>query len=248
MQPTTSTTNGTPDGATAGATPGTRSDQAGRTRWTGSRVISVLAGAVLGFCSLVLLTVGGVAASIAADDGYVDLGAPEHTYRAHGYAITSDSANWRTEWFGSLGAVRIRVASAGSGPIFVGTAKPDGVHSYLRGVEHTTVHTKTGHGPRRTKHRGDAPSSPPAKALHWTARASGAGIQALHWDAQTAGQQILVAMNADGSPDVRARVVSSAVTIPALPWVAAGALAGGVILLAGAVVLVVRPIRRVRVR
>jgi hypothetical protein len=50
-------------------------------------------------------------------------------------------------------------------------------------------------------------------------------------------------MNADGSAPVSVHV-SVAATLPALPWIAAGLLAGGVIALAGGVLLLVIPIRR----
>lgn len=190
----------------------------------------------------------GIAASIAADDGYIDLGAGGHTYSSRGYAVTSDTANWRTEWFGALGKVRFRAAPAGSGPIFVGTAKPEAVHRYLDGVERTTVHKNTGHGNKRTQHSGNPPESQPAKALRWTASSTGTATQSLRWDAQSAGEQVLVTMNADGSAGVRARIVSSAVTVPALPWIAAGALVAGIILLAGGIALIIRPVRRARAR
>ena len=50
-------------------------------------------------------------------------------------------------------------------------------------------------------------------------------------------------MNADGSAPVSVHV-SVAATLPALPWIAAGLLAGGAIALAAGVVLLVIPIRR----
>lgn len=67
----------------------------------------------------------------------------------------------------------------------------------------------------------------------------------LNWNASN-GEQILVAMNGDGSPSVSGRVVSSAATLQAMPTLAAGVLTGGVVLLAAAIALVVQPIRRAR--
>ncbi|MGH3547015.1 MAG: hypothetical protein ACRDQU_02595 [Pseudonocardiaceae bacterium] len=91
------------------------------------------------------------------------------------------------------------------------------------------------------------PANLPAAAVDWTAQASGTGTQTLHWNTDS-GAQTLVVMNADGSPSVSGQVVSEVVTVPALPWIAAGLLAGGVILLASAGTLIVRPVRRARSR
>jgi hypothetical protein len=54
---------------------------------------------------------------------------------------------------------------------------------------------------------------------------------------------MVIAMNADGSRPVSMRV-NVAATLPALPWIAAGLLAGGVIFLTGGVLLIVVPLRR----
>jgi hypothetical protein len=50
-------------------------------------------------------------------------------------------------------------------------------------------------------------------------------------------------MNADGSRPVTVRV-SVAAALPSLPWVATGLLAGGVLVLAAGIALVVVPVRR----
>jgi hypothetical protein len=54
-------------------------------------------------------------------------------------------------------------------------------------------------------------------------------------------------MNADGSRSVSGRA-ESGVTQPSLPSIASGLLAGGVALGAGAVLLIVKPVRRVKGR
>jgi hypothetical protein len=58
---------------------------------------------------------------------------------------------------------------------------------------------------------------------------------------------MVVAMNADGSRPVSLRV-NVAATLPALPWLAAGLLAGGVIVLIGGVLLIVVPAQRASMR
>jgi hypothetical protein len=50
-------------------------------------------------------------------------------------------------------------------------------------------------------------------------------------------------MNADGSRPVAVRV-SVAAALPSLPWIATGLLAGGILILAAGVILIVVPARR----
>jgi hypothetical protein len=55
---------------------------------------------------------------------------------------------------------------------------------------------------------------------------------------------MVVAMNADGSRPVSLQV-NVAATLPALPWIAAGLLIGGIIFLIGGVLLIAVPLRQV---
>lgn len=205
--------------------------------WTARRLASVASGVVLAVISLGILAAGGLLAA-----GGVDVGLGAHgRYHTAGYALVSDGADWRTELFGSVGSVRLRAAADGSRPIFVGVAGGAAVNRYLAGVSHTTVHEGGG----MTPHAGAAPARPPALAVAWTAAASGNGVQTLRWD-RGGGRQVVVAMNADGSPSVGARVVSETATLRARPAVAAAALAAAAVLLALSVVLVGIPARRAR--
>jgi hypothetical protein len=54
---------------------------------------------------------------------------------------------------------------------------------------------------------------------------------------------MVVAMNADGSRPVSMRVNVGA-TLPALPWIAVGLLAGGFAFLVAGVLLIALPVRR----
>jgi hypothetical protein len=197
----------------------------------------VATGGVLGLLALGSLALGGVLAVGGVD---VDLGA-HGRYHSAGYALVSEGTGVRSQLLGTVDAIRVRAAAEDGGPIFVGLARPAQVRRYLRGVDHTTVDD----GGRTAQHEGAAPATPPATAVSWTARASGAGEQALRWDRDD-GEQVLVAMNADGSPSVSARVVSSTATLRARPALAAGVLAGGAVLLALSVALIVIPLRRTR--
>ena len=206
-------------------------------RSTAGRLASMVAGAVLALLALGAVAGGGVLAV-----GGVDLSLGAHgRYHAPGYALVSDSTDVRTQLLGTVDAIRVRAAADDQKPIFVGVARPAEVRRYLRGVGHTTV----GEGGDTVLHEGAAPATPPAAAVAWTARASGRGVQTLRWD-RADGEQVLVAMNADGSPSVSARVVSSTATLRARPGLAAGVLTGGAILLALSAALIVIPLRRAR--
>ncbi|HEX9358481.1 MAG TPA: hypothetical protein VF933_32305 [Streptosporangiaceae bacterium] len=58
---------------------------------------------------------------------------------------------------------------------------------------------------------------------------------------------MVVVMNRDGAPGLTVRA-DAGVTVPALPWIAAGLLAGGVLFAAGGVLLIVLPARRASAR
>jgi hypothetical protein len=201
-------------------------DRPRRTRRRHGRVGTVSLLAV----GLVLLVLGGVAATdAAADDGYVSLGAGG-TYETAAYAMATDSTDWH-QLFGLTGTVRIRVAPSRGGPLFAGVADPATAGRYLAGARYTTVHKQNGTG-SRTEHVGAAPGSP--AGVRWTVSSTGTGTRTLQWPAR-AGEQVLVVMNADGSPAVRGRIESVAVTVRGLGWIAAGLLFAGAALLAAAV-------------
>jgi hypothetical protein len=210
---------------------------AGRQRtWPARRVTGLLVGLVLVLVSLGLIGAGAFAAIAGSDGTYVDLGA-HGSYSTHRYGLATESTNWQSQLFGWAGSVRLRVASAGQKPIFVGVAASDALSRYLSGTGYTTVSEFTSDSVKRTDHDGTAPV-PPAGAVNWTAHAEGTGTQTLRWDASDR-PQIVFAMNADASRPVRVRVVSSEVTLDRMPWwVPAGALVIGIIvLLTGGVTL-----------
>ena len=66
--------------------------------------------------------------------------------------------------------------------------------------------------------------------------------QTLTWPDRS-GNWTVAAMNADRARPVAVRI-SVAATLPSLPWIAAGLLAGGVLLLAAGVILIALPARR----
>jgi hypothetical protein len=218
-----------------------------RAGWTLGRIASVVAGGVLALSALGLIAGGGYLLSEATSDGgWLALG--HAGYETGSYAVITEPEDWgeQSYVFDTVEKVRIRVTpSDASTPVFVGMARPDDVERYLSSVEYVTAHPASGYSVTYTEHEGQAPATPPAQAVPWTVQATGTGTQTLEFDAQEQrGDQVMVVMNADGSQSVSGKAESAA-TQPSLPWIAVGLLAGGVILAAGAVLLIVKPVRRV---
>jgi hypothetical protein len=219
-----------------------------RAGWTAGRIVSALVGALLAVCSLGLLGAGGVAvwASTTQRHGGIDLGT--WNYRSTGYAVTSTTADLYGAtggWSATrslLGTVQIHATSGGVSPVFVGVAPAGAAGRYLDGVAYDTVRGLAQHHALYTGHSGGAPVTAPARAGIWAARAAGPGTQTLTWPDKS-GSWTVVAMNADGSRPVAVRIGVTA-TMPALPWIATGLLASGVLILAAGVILIVVPVRR----
>ena len=213
--------------------------------WTGGRIASVVIGAVLVLCSVGLFGGSGVAlwAQTNRHGGYADLATA--TYSVPGYAIASEQIGLHlaTGTVSDLvGTVRIRVTPvSGTGPAFIGIAPADAAARYLAGVDYATVRGAVGDHGTYTEHAGSAPAVPPRQAGIWAVQAAGPGTQTLTW-AVRSGDWMVVAMNADGSRPVSLQV-NVAASLPALPWIAAGLLTGGIIFLIGGILLIVIPLR-----
>jgi len=225
-----------------GAAPGGRG-------WTPGRIVSVVAGAVLILGALGLLGAGGAAlwADTAARDGGGYVNVSSETYRTSGYAVASDTVDlhWGGGWYSArslLGTIRIRAESTAGVPVFIGIAPSGAASRYLSNVAHATVSGPASSTGWYAAHGGTAPAAPPASAVIWVAYAAGPGTQTVVWPVRSSNWTV-VAMNADGSRPVSVHVDVGA-TLPALPWIAAGLLAGGVVVLAGGIVVLVIPIRR----
>jgi hypothetical protein len=222
----------------------------GQAGWTGARIVCAVAGALLALCSLVLLGGGGAALWASAAQrhgGDIELGT--WTYRSDGYALagsTADMFGATRGWPGPrslLGTVRIRVTSgSGAGPVFAGIAPAGAARRYLAGIGYDTVRGIVQHHVTYAGHSGGAPGVAPVRAGIWATRAAGPGAQTLTWPAR-AGNWTVIAMNADGSRPVAMRV-SVGAAMPALPWIGAGLLAVGVLILAAGIALIVLPARR----
>jgi hypothetical protein len=221
-----------------------------RPGWTGGRVACAVAGAVLTALSLGMLAGGGAATwatTAHRHAGYVDLGS--QSFRTGGYAVTSNTVELHADangWNAAralFGTVRLTATPAAGQPVFLGIAPAGQAAAYLAGSPYVTVRDITSSGQvRYTAHAGTAAPQPPGQAGFWAARTTGSGHQALTWQPRD-GRWTVVAMNADATRPVAVRV-SVAATLPALPWVAAGLLIAGVLVLALGVTLIVAPARR----
>ena len=214
-----------------------------RAGWIPARIVSAVMGVVLVLCSLGLLGAGGVAlwaSTTQRHGGDINLGT--WSYRSSGYALASNTADPYGATGGLpaprslLGTVRIRVTPApGAGPVFAGIAPAAPASRYLARVGYDTVRGITRHHATYTTHRGGAPAALPARAGIWAAQVAGPGTSTLTWPDRS-GNWTVVAMNADGSRPVAVRI-SVAAALPSLPWIAAGLLAGGILVLAAGVLL-----------
>ena len=197
-------------------------------------------------CSVGLFGGSGVALWAQANrhGGYADIATA--TYNVPGYAIASEQIGLHLATgvvSDLIGTVRIRVTPvSGTGPAFIGIAPAGAAARYLAGVDYATVRGAAGHHGTYTEHAGSAPAVPPRQAGIWTAQAAGPGTQTLTW-APRSGDWVVVAMNADASRPASLQV-NVAATLPALPWVAAGLLIGGIIFLTGGILLIAVPLRR----
>ena len=156
-----------------------------------------------------------------------------------------DSGSW--DWVGSVvGKVRIRITAPGPAkPVFLGIAPASAATRYLSAVAYTTVTGLGGNTSATSSHPGTAPPAAPRQARIWAAQVAGTGTQTLTWTARD-GDWMVVVMNRDAAPGLTVRA-DVGVTLPALPWIVAGLLAGGVLLAAGGALLIVLPVRRASV-
>jgi hypothetical protein len=195
---------------------------AGKTGWTGGRVVAVVLGSIAALIGIALLL--GGAALIGAHASARDLG--------------SDAADVVPK--DVLGRIRIRAERPGGRPVFVGIGPEREVDAYLRGVAHAEVDDLD--PPRYRNSRGGAPRRPPSAERFWVASTEGSGRQAVSWEVE-GGQWTIVAMNADATR----RVVLDADVGAKVGWflgVGIGLVVVGLLLLAGGMTLIVVAGRR----
>jgi len=263
-----------PAGAPTGAVSSVAGGSPAHSRWTGGRVVAVVAGSVLALASTGLLLGGGVL--LWADQTQRDadgwLSSPDVEVATARYALVSDDIELRgagVDWVVDelLGRARLEVSAQGADEVFVGVAPSAAVAEYLSGVARTRIdglgarqdgwgwHGGMGYG-MGNDHRMDAgmmtdlPGGPPASAPGdldiWTASVEGAGTQTLEWT-PTDGDWTVVVMPTDRSAGLSAELAATA-TVPGLTWLAGTLLAVGAALLAGGVLLIVLAVHRAQSR
>lgn len=218
--------------------------------WAAGRIAALVIGAVLVLLALALLGAGGTALwadRTQRDDGYVTT--DPHRFSSDGPALASVPTRLGSPgvgWLyapGVLGKVRIRVTPTGSGSaLFVGIGRSADVDRYLVGVQHTVV-SEFFRDKAEVVDGGPARSAPERQRF-WVASDSGRGTRTVRWDPSN-GSWTVVVMNADGRPGVDVAADLGA-RMPAVLWIAAGALAAGAVFAAGGGLLIAGALRRSR--
>jgi hypothetical protein len=193
-----------------------------------------------GLIGLALL-LGGIAVLVAyafaRDDGYFN--SDREQLASAGYAIATEdidlgvgAVDWAPDEI--LGDVRIQVE--GGKPAFVGIGSDDDVDRYLGGVAYDELIGFDGDEAEFAPHEGSAPSTPPGEQDFWVAYSEGSGEQQLTWDAEF-GRWTAVVMNADAAPGVDVEA-DAGVKLDWAIWAGVGMFVIGLLMTAGAVVVV----------
>jgi hypothetical protein len=213
-----------------------------RSNWTAGRVIGMVFAGIGGLIGLALL-VGGIAVLAAYlferdDDGYFN--SDRRQLESATYAITSedidlgvDEVDWAPDEI--LGNVRVQVDS--EKPLFVGVGPDDDVDRYLGDVAHDELIDFDGDEPQFDPHVGRAPRTPPREQDFWVAESEGSGEQALTWDAEF-GRWTAVVMNADAARGIDVEA-DAGVKLDWAIWAGLGMFVVGLLMSAGAVVVIV---------
>ena len=209
--------------------------------WSASRVIGMVFASIGGLIGIALLA-GGIAVMAAYafgrdDDGYFN--SDRQRLESATYAITTedidlgaDEVDWAPD--GILGNVRVQVDAVK--PVFVGIGPDSDVDRFLGDVAHDQLIDFDGDDPEFDLHEGRAPRTPPREQDFWVAESEGSGEQALTWDAEL-GRWTAVVMNANAARgvDVEADV---GVKLGWAIWAGLGMFVVGLVMTAGAVVVI----------
>ena len=220
-----------------------------------AKIVAIVLGALLVLIGLALLVSGVFLLAIYGtqrdSSGFFETS--DRVVSTTGHALVTPDVDLNlgpglADWTptGGKAAVRIRAASPGATPLFLGIGPTDRVSQYLSNVVHDEV-TDFGWWSAAVKYRhldGGAPSSPPGQQDFWVAKQEGPGSQTLEWDIQD-GNWTAVVMNGDATAPVSANVSLGARFGILLP-IGIGLTAAGVVLLAVGILLIVLGARRPR--
>jgi hypothetical protein len=212
-------------------------------------VVMVVVGTVLSLSSIGMLA-GGVAVATAAAtqgrDGF--LTTPSGSFSVTSFAITSPNLETGAEAGiqpGSSGipdglaTVMLEAESARGTGVFIGVAPRAEVERYLTSVAHSEL-TSVNSVPYRTEYReipGTRRPARPGSQPWWTVSASGPGTQRLVWPV-VSGDWAVVVMNADATPGVDVQVRAGVRSGLFVPAAVALLLGGGLLLVAGLLLVV----------
>jgi hypothetical protein len=217
-------------------------------------VVSIVIGSVVGLLAVALVAGGALtlwANGEKKDDGLLWTSTERVSTSTAALAtenvdVNLDGAGWLVD-SGTLGKIRLKVASRTDAPIFVGIAPTSAVSAYLRGTSHaivtdidTTAFRSTFHVNSRAT-AGARPVGDPTTQRMWVASSYGAGTRDFTWKVKD-GDWSLVVMNGDGSRGVDA-AVSAGAEVPFLGPLGWSLLGGGLVLLIGSAGLVALGIR-----
>jgi hypothetical protein len=216
-------------------------------RWSVSRVIAMVFVSISGLIGLALL-VGGIMVLATYAFGRDDQGyftTDRQQMQSAAYAIATEDIDLGVDEIGwapdeLLGKLRVQVD--GERPLFVGIGPDDDVDRYLSEVAYDELVGFDGDSAEFDQHPGRAPVTPPVEQGFWVAKSEGSGEQALTWDAEF-GRWTLVVMNADAARgvDVEADV---GVKLGWALWAGLGLLVVGLVMTAGAVLVILAIGRR----
>src|SRR3954447_4536378 len=216
----------------------------GRRGGAGS-VVALVAGLLVGLVGLGLASVGVAGLWLHSRQdaaGFVStnarlLSTPTAAITAEDVDLTLGDA--ASGWVSSsrFGTVRVRATAADGSPVFLGIAPQSAVDGWLAGVAHDEVRDTGDNRVTYLRTGGEAAAPAPSTQTFWTAKGSGSGTQKLTWPISP-GRWAVVLARPDGTPGVQARVDVGA-AIPWLTGLSTGLLIGGLVLLAGGIVLVV---------
>jgi hypothetical protein len=208
-------------------------------------IVALVAGVLAVLVGLGLAAVGGGAQWLASRrDAAGFVATAERTLTTPTAAITAEDVNidigsGADAWVPSdrFGTVRVRAESTIGGPVFVGIAPQSAIDTWLSGIAHYEVQ---GVGPTVTyiRHDGALTAAPaPTAQSFWAASVTGSGRQELTWRISSGRWGVVIAQP-DGAPGVSAQVDVGA-SIPDLTGLGVGLLvAGGVLFLGGAALIV----------
>src|SRR4051794_20691411 len=209
---------------------------------TGPRVGAIVAGALAGLIGFALLVGGGALLwgdAHKGSDGY--LSTAKHRFAANSYAIVSGDVDLNShgpDWLVRDHLGTLRVKATADKPVFVGVAPTRTVDAYLSQTAHASIENLDfwPFSVSYDGHAGKARPLPPAEQGFWAASAHGTGTQTLKWKVHH-GNWSIVVMNADASRGVDAQVTAAA-NLPILSGIAWTTLGVGIVLMAGAGLLI----------